>query len=141
MLLVIVTCGLITEDVGSRIESLLDRRLAKIPGFERHREDWFDYLRLAFKVEPVGHRYLRTLVLRLKFELGMAVASLPCAVGAFWLNCSVPWRTGIFALAVGAGLYFFAEAKSSNRALSELRREILEKDWSNSPGAELESDK
>jgi hypothetical protein len=42
----------------------LDKRLLKQSGYQRHYEEWFDYLRIAFDKEAVGHRYLRTLVLR-----------------------------------------------------------------------------
>jgi hypothetical protein len=61
-------------------------------GSERHREDGFDYLRLAFDEEPVGQRYIRTLVLRLKFELGMTVASAPFAIRARYLTACWLWR-------------------------------------------------
>jgi hypothetical protein len=141
MLLAFVTCGLIMEEFGSRIEILLDSWLAKVPGHEQHLTEWFDYLRLAFKVEPVGQHYLRTLVLRLKFELGMAVASLPCAFGAVWLEFRSFWRFAIVVFAVITCVYFFLEAKSSVKTLSELRHEMLKKDWSEPSGATAASGK
>jgi hypothetical protein len=128
-ILIVLTCGLVTEDVGARIEEFFDKRLSKKEGYEQHFEEWFRYLRIAFEREPVGHRYLRTLVLRLKFELGMTVALLPCALGALFLRWPCLWRWGIFAFAIIALAGFCLEAKASNKTLSDLRRHLLQKDW------------
>jgi hypothetical protein len=129
MLLVVLTCGLVAEEIGARIELHFDNLLEKTPGYENHIGEWYDYLRLAFDKEPVGHRYLRTLVLRLKFELGMTVASVPFAIGAFWIEISFAWRLGIFASAAILALYLWFEARQGDKALSKLRRELLKKDW------------
>ncbi len=128
-LLVILAVGLTTEEVGSRIEDHFDNALKTCAGYESHRREWFDYLRLAFNKEPIGHRYLRSLVLRLKFELGMTVATIPFAFGALCLPISWVWRFIVFAVSWGPGIYFYIEARSSNKTLSELRREMLKKDW------------
>lgn len=125
----VLTCGLIAEDIGSHIEHKLDERLAKCPGYQKHEEQWFEYLRLAFKCEPVGQRYIRSLVLRLKFELGMLVASPFAAAGAIFLQASYAARSVIFGLAAIFFIYFLFEAASSNRALSDVRRELLKKKW------------
>jgi hypothetical protein len=123
--LVVLTCGLITEDLGARLEQRFDRRLKEQPGYENHYEQWFDYLRIAFEKEPVGHRYLKDLVLRLKFELGMAVASFWSAVFAPCLEMSWCWRALIAGVVLLMALFFAHEAKCSNRTLSDLRRELL----------------
>lgn len=128
-LLIVLTCGLVTEDLGARLEAAFDSRLLKQAGYEKHHEEWYEYLRIAFDREPVGHRYLRTLVLRLKFELGMMIASAPFAVGALYLQAPWRWRIGIFCFALVVLGYFWAEAKSSNKELSKLRRELLKNDW------------
>jgi hypothetical protein len=80
---------------------MLGERLTKETGYERHAKEWFDYLRLAFEREPVGHRYLRTLVLRLKFELGMAVASVPFTLASFFIPAHCPRRIGLALAGVG----------------------------------------
>ena len=129
MFLVILTCGLIAEDWGARIERYFDERLTKEVAYKHHIEEWFDYLRLAFDKEPVGHRYLRTLVLRLKFELGMTVASVPVALGTFFIKIPCIWHLIALFIVGGLFLYFLLEAKSSNKALSDLRREMLKKNW------------
>ena len=128
-LLIVLTCGLVTEDLGARLEEDFDKKLLKKAGYENHLEEWYEYLRITFDKEPVGHRYLRTLVLRLKFELGMIIASAPFAGGALYLQAPCGWRIGIFCFALVVFAYFWTEAKSSNKALSELRRELLKNDW------------
>jgi len=128
-LLVVLAVGLITEEVGARIEKHFDNAMSKRGGYERHSEEWFDYLRLAFDKEPVGHRYLRSLVLRLKFELGMAVATLPFAVGALFIEIARGWRFATSTISCLVGVYLYFEAKSSSTILSELRREMLKKKW------------
>ncbi|WP_158944220.1 hypothetical protein [Granulicella sp. S190] len=128
-LLVVLTVGLITEDWGARLERYLDDRLTQQAGYERHTEEWFDYLRIAFEREPVGHRYLRTLVLRLKFELGMAIASILFAFGGLYLRADYSWRIGAFVIGMFFVRVFYAEAQASTKALSDLRRELLKKDW------------
>ena len=68
LVLASIGAGLIVEDVGSRIESLyFDKRLARTAEFSTHSTEWFQYLRLAFRVEPIGQRYLRAILLRFKF--------------------------------------------------------------------------
>jgi hypothetical protein len=128
-LLIVLASGLIAEEVGARIETHFDKVVTRCAGYERHKEEWFDYLRLAFEREPVGHRYLRSIVLRLKFELGMTVATVPFAMGALWLTIPWAWRFVLSVSSIVFGIYLYFEAKCSNRTLSELRREILKKDW------------
>ena len=134
--IVVLASGLTTEDLGARLEHYFDQHLKKKPGYERHYEEWFDYLRIAFEKEPVGHRYLKTLVLRLKFELGMAIASLFSATGALLLQTPWFWRCAICGGALLSCLFFAHEAKSSNKTLSELRRELLRKNWNSKPEPE-----
>ncbi|MFZ0661514.1 MAG: hypothetical protein WAM66_02380 [Acidobacteriaceae bacterium] len=127
ILLVVIALGLIAEDLGARLERSFDLKLAKEDGYQQHMQEWRDYLRLAFAREPVGHGYLKTLVLRLKFELGMAVASIAAALGAWGIHTACVWRAGIFVAALAVGCYFRFEAKCSVKGLSDLRRELLKK--------------
>jgi hypothetical protein len=131
-LLIALTWGLVAEDLGARIEQHLDERLKTEPGYENHGAEWFEYLRVAFDKEPVGHHYLRTLVLRLKFELGMFVSSVPFFTFAFFLRVSCAWRIGLTFMSAILAIYFLYEAKCSNKALSDLRREMLKR-WTNLP--------
>jgi hypothetical protein len=122
-----IAFGLLVEDFGSRIESSwFDKRLGKKPGFSAHDEEWNQYLRLTFTIEPVGQRYLRTIFMRFKFELGTSVALLSSAFGLFFTNltlCQALFWSVVCAAV--AGYLLFVEARSSHRLLSEVRHEIL----------------
>ena len=71
--------GLVIDDLGTHIEGGWDRSLSP-----EDESNWFRYLRFAFRYEPIGHRYLRNLVLRLKFELASYIALLVSLPGLFW---------------------------------------------------------
>ena len=127
-LLSVLTAGLIAEEFGARIEMSFDRALSKNVKYESHFEEWFAYLRLAFDKEPVGHRYLRSLVLRLKFELGMIVSTVPFWLGTLTLCVPCFWRCLMMVLSAILAAYLLFEARCSNETLSELRREMLRKE-------------
>jgi hypothetical protein len=122
-----VAAGLLIEDVGSRFESrYLDRRLGARPEFSAHSEEWNQYLRLVFKIEPVGQRYLRAILLRFKFELGTAFALLSSGLGLLLTTLTfckaLTWSAALIAT---AAYLLFVEARSSHRLLSRIRHEIL----------------
>jgi len=121
-----IASGLLVEDIGSRIESRwFDRQLVKQPDFSRHDDEWDQYLRLAFSIEPVGQRYLRTILLRFKFEVATAVALLFSCPGLFWTGLAGPWAMLWFSLCVVTALGLLFEASCSHKVLSEIRHEIL----------------
>jgi hypothetical protein len=121
-----IATGLLVEDIGSRIESRwFDKKLVKQPGFSQHDDEWDQYLRLTFNIEPVGQRYLRTILLRFKFEVGTAVALLFSCPGLFWTSLGYPWAAFWFAMCVALASFLLFEASSSHRVLSEVRHEIL----------------
>jgi hypothetical protein len=72
LLLAMTFAGLFFEDMGAHVETRLDKWRNSQNG--RHVDNWYTYLRTCFKADPIGRRYVRTLVLRLKFELGIAGA-------------------------------------------------------------------
>ena len=93
--------GMTVDALGSHLEVMWDhslehsektRKRRGIAGSEFVRRDWFDYLRLRFQkeCEPVGHRYIRTRVLQLKFELNAGVAFLIGAAIVFITNIFSP---------------------------------------------------
>jgi hypothetical protein len=127
LVLVCTFVGLVLEDIGSRLENCLYRRTCKMEesGCFSLEKDWFPYLRVVYDKEPIGQRYLRTLVLRLKFELG-CVSAIPFALlGLWWTPLTLcerlAWTFGLAAL----GAYMLLEASSSTRALARLRLELL----------------
>jgi hypothetical protein len=94
LLLAMTFAGLVLEDMGARVETRWDRRKDKQDG--KHVDNWYAYLRTAFKADPIGRRYIRTLVLRLKFELGITLAMLSAGGGILWLWCmGLSWRVAI----------------------------------------------
>ena len=122
-----LAAGLIVEDIGSRIESsVYDSLLCKKAGFVSHRDEWNKYLRVAFKLEPIGQHYLRTILLRFKFELGTSIGLLLSAPAFFLTNLS-PRTAAVSCVAcvVAASYALAVEARDSHQVLSEVRREIL----------------
>src|SRR4051794_30216441 len=75
--------GLIFEDVGGKIENYIYNRLPK-----RDKENWCKYLRCTRTPEPCGMSYIRFLVMRMKFESGMAVAGLTAIAGVVLMPIS-----------------------------------------------------
>ncbi|SRR6266851_835580 len=122
-----IAAGLLVEDIGSRIESrFLDKRLGAQPTFSTHSEEWNQYLRLVFKTEPVGQRYLRAILLRFKFELGTSIALLSSSIGLLLTTLSLCKALTWFVVFIAIAAYLiFVEARSSHRLLSKIRHEIL----------------
>jgi hypothetical protein len=89
ILLAMIFAGLVLEDFGARWETWLDNRADSCTE-KLHSHQWYDYLRTAFRADPIGRRYLRGLVLRLKFELGIAFAMASAALGMVWLALAYP---------------------------------------------------
>jgi hypothetical protein len=125
----VIFVGMVIEDIGSRIESWLDKRAdRKTQG--KHTEEWYAYLKTAFACEPIGRRYIRTLVTRLKFELGTAVAILVADVGlvVLWAEgFAPPWLSlTLLVLSLVIAAYLgLCEAPSSHRLLAKARTAML----------------
>lgn len=124
--LIMIALGLVCEDIGAQIEASLDRR-ADASNSGRFQQTWNAYLRTAFVADPVGRRYIRTLVLRLKFELGCFVALIPALGGVIWLcfiALSCTTAIVLIALGVGFAMYFKSEAASTHSLLADTREEM-----------------
>jgi len=121
-----IFAGLVFEDAGSHLESWLDNRADAVNGV--HIKHWHDYLRTAFCADPIGRRYIRTLVLKLKFEVGVAFAMVSAGLGVLWLgwfglNCRTVLGTAtVCSLFLAWGLY---EACKTHEALGTARAELL----------------
>jgi hypothetical protein len=127
LLFVTIAIGLVVEDWGARIENALDEN-AEVDSKGEHFRNWYAYLRTCFESDPVGRRYTRTLVLRLKFELGMAVAMLIGSVGILWLLfLGLRCATGLILLGMCLGMGFlqYAESKRTHEVLARNRAELL----------------
>lgn len=121
--------GMLLEDLGSRIEIICDNRLYKSdPPAEKR---WSDYLKLELKDELVGQRYLRTLLIRLKFELSMFPAILSCYIGFLFLNFYTQYWEYCSLIVAGIPvaileLYLWYEIRQSVKNLDFVRGLIIE---------------
>lgn len=126
LMLASIFVGIVVDDIGIRIESLwLDRqRDARTKG--RHFSEWWAYLRKPVAIEPSGRRHLRSLVARLKFELGVPVG-LVLATPAIWLNPAASNRQAAIVVASTTllAVYLLTEAAATHEALGRLRHELL----------------
>jgi hypothetical protein len=128
LLLATIFAGMVFEDFGARWEVRLDRWADRRTDNE-HTKNWWIYLRTAFKSDPIGRRYARTLVLRLKFELGIAFAMISAALGLIWLTVlglsfsATAWL-GLFCLLFTT--WGLLEAKETHKVLSKTRAALLE---------------
>jgi len=127
LFLAAVFAGMVYEDFGARWEVQLDR-WADHRTDNEHSENWQRYLQTAFKSDPIGRRYARALVLRLKFELGIAFAMLSAALGLTWLGMLGLPCTTVFAWEFVC-LIFTAwgllEARETHKLLSKTRAALL----------------
>lgn len=129
LLFAMVFAGMVLEDFGARWEKRLDR-WADQRTDSKHSENWLAYLQTSFQSDPVGRRYARTLVLRLKFELGIGVAAISAALGLIWLAV-LGLKGSIFVVSLLVCLAFsgwgLIESKATHKLLSQTRATILEK--------------
>lgn len=126
---VIPAAGMMIEDLGARFETYRDGKLNTKPKGE-HLRIWYDYLRTAYEKdkEPIGRGYIRTVVLRLKFELGMAIASIITVAGVAMLYF-LGLRGGralLFVVLLSLlAVYEGAEGIASHKLLARTRRELM----------------
>ena len=112
--------GFIFDSLGSQVEDRWDGAAG-----EEHRENWYLYLRLAFEKEPVGHRYLRTVLLHLKFELGCFVACVVAIPSIAFCPGSLWTRLGLIVFAGAGAVYFYRDGHDSHKLLGDIRKELL----------------
>jgi hypothetical protein len=126
LFLVMTFAGLVFEDLGAHVESKFD--LIRNKKYGKQFENWFRYLRTSFLADPIGRRYVRTLVLRLKLELGVAFGSFSAGVGMLWL-----WHIGLdcYSALIGEAIlaifafYGFYESWKTHDALTVNRENLL----------------
>ncbi len=125
LLLAATFMGLVCEGIGARIESAFDRSVERQPGHQSYTAQRWEFLRVGFRVPPVGQAQLETLILRFRFELGNTVACCFCALGSLGLVLSPLQHAVAFVLILLIGAWLWIEARSTHRRLGELRRELL----------------
>jgi hypothetical protein len=111
--------GMVFENLGARLEELF---------FKLQKNDhsnWYAYLTLAPEREPIGLRYIRTLVLRMKFELSMGLAGIVVLLGIVYIPISCHLKSVFGGISLALTLYFLFESWSSVSLLEKTRVEIL----------------
>lgn len=138
---IVVICaliaGMILENLGSLFESrLIDRILKSNVTYSDLMDVWDKYLQIDFgQSEPVGQRYLRNILMRLKFELSFGIALFPATIGLISLNHNqkiFEWTCFncllFYILPFLIALYLlFCEALQSAKILANTRKLLVEK--------------
>lgn len=141
LFLAMTFAGLVLEDLGAHVETEFD--WIRDGKDNKYIDDWYAYLRTAFKADPIGRRYVRTLVLRLKFELGVGFGMLSAAIGILWL-----WHIGLGGGTVVVGeilcglfaFYGFYEGWSTHNTLGINRANLLREIRIVPPARQAEAD-
>lgn len=131
--LISLIAGMLLENFGGRFEvCYLDWRIQK-----RNSDFdviWNKYLSISYKDEPIGQRYLRNILLRLKFEISMGIAMIPMMKGLLILNYQLHIFESFYLtlllmvlMPVTISIYLlFYEARSSSLILDKTRRLLVE---------------
>jgi len=114
--------GLVCEDFGSRIEVLIFWLQTK--NDPTAKQIWFEYLRMAYSLEPIGIRYIRSLVTRLKFELNGTVALIIAGIGLFFTHVSFVPPAWLAVAMWSAASYIAFEAWSTVKLLRDVRQQM-----------------
>lgn len=151
------TVGLVLDDIGTRIEyGILETRIRK-PDYvrfnvrrrrilsgklrrceEKHHysnldETWLAYLQLHYPRddEPYGQHYIRTVLLKLKFELATGVGLVLAIPAYVWLGLIRPlmswgWLASTSGLIFVASLYLLWESYGSALGLAKHRKNLVD---------------
>ena len=135
VVMISLVMGIILENIGSRIEvNIYDARLARRK--KDYFETWEKFLLIQYQGgEPIGHRYLRNILFRMKFELSAGVGLLIMTAGlaiynidhtifeSVFLNISI-----VYLLPTGTSVYLLVfEGWRSAEVLAECRKALVEK--------------
>jgi hypothetical protein len=126
--ILIVAVGLLVESVGSFVEFHIIDACHKDRTAMLVR--WRNYLKIAWKTEPIGQHYLRRILPIFKFELNLFVATLATIPGviALWYYRVLPAH-GLVTIGVGVLLlagYLFRAAVTSSVLLDSLRESLID---------------
>jgi hypothetical protein len=133
--LVGLVMGIILENIGSRIEvNIYDNFLSLRK--KDYFETWEKFLMIQYKgQEPIGHRYLRNILFRMKFELSAGVGLIIMTVGLGIYNVDhvifksmVMNLLVVYLLPIATSLYLLVfEGLRSAEVLAECRKALVEK--------------
>lgn len=125
--ILIVSVGIFIESIGTYLEYYV------IDNFHGNKEnmqkEWWDYLKIAWNVEPIGQQYLRKVLIIFKFELNMCVATTLCFPALFyaWHNKMLPeiHIKIIFFITIIFAVIFLKTSIDSSRLLATLRKMLI----------------
>ncbi len=142
-----IITGLLIENIGSRIEvSIYDKKNRKEdPDYIK---TWGKFLLIKYEgSEPIGQRYLRNILLRMKFELSFALALIIMAIGLVFLDIEQTIFVSYYAKFFGFyffplifSFYLFCEGYSSSKVLAETRKKLVGKYGDKEPPISDEKD-
>jgi hypothetical protein len=112
--------GMILENLGGELENFF---------FYKHgnnaSENWYDYLALALEPQPIAFSYIRSYVLRMKFEGGMCAGGVSAIIGIAFLPIDCCLKVCFLAIAILLTIYLVFQVKSSVKELVNVRQELL----------------
>lgn len=128
-----LACGLILEDFGSVIESeCWDKiNIRNNPNCEK---EWDEYLKLKVSESemPIAQKYLRTILIRMKFELSFGIALLIMIVGLcileYYINFCQTWIQFCLVcilIPLLVACYQLYESQQSSILLIKIRKNII----------------
>ena len=123
VLIAALTAGKILEDVSTHIETWFDSRRKKEDALIE--KEWYDYLALPLERDQIGRGYIRSLLLYLKFEFGISLGFLVCAIGLFTTTLGLRPAIWVAIVLVAGSGWFMREAYVTHRALAKVRHELL----------------
>jgi hypothetical protein len=113
--------GMILENFGGELENFYFRKHG-----QKALDEWYQYLRLPRDPDLIAFSYIRSYVLRMKFEAGMAAASLFALIGTVLLPVPPFQKTMYVLIELGLLLYLGYQVKESTHELVSVRRCITQ---------------
>lgn len=129
ILFLVIAAGHILENLGSMIEARIWDSMLEGRSTE-HLTTWRKFLLLAPRHECIAHGYLRTILLRMKFELSTSVALIIAWMGAMWLDAKLvllsPGAVALMSsIVLGLAAYLVWESLQSAKVLADTRHIIV----------------
>ena len=127
----LVLAGFIVESLGSFFEFDAIDKTSVRP--DQLREEWWQFLRIAWTVEPIGHRYLRRVLTSFKFELNtcvsaaLAMPSVALLVNSGQIEKNTGWSVLIGLLVTAVVFYCFCT--TSAELLANTRHSLIAGWW------------
>lgn len=127
-----VASGLVLENIGSRFEVHVLDRIHDKKNKEFLRE-WDEYLGTRERADLVASSYLKSIQLRMQFEIGFGLALIVASGGLIWLNSlRCMWKPEVTALLVVCILviaaYLLRESYTSAAVRGKVRKILIGKE-------------